>query len=86
MVSSKHVPIACLQAALGSWQLLTGVTWWQVVLCADLEVGRPARVWLFDDAIVVLRRPGKWPRVCKQPVTGSSCHGHKAGLKVCARA
>ena len=32
--------------------------WYPVSFCADLEVGRPAQVWLFDEPIVILRRPG----------------------------
>ena len=33
--------------------------WYPVHFTADLPEGQPERVWLFDEAIVVLRRPGR---------------------------
>ncbi|EIE25663.1 ISP domain-containing protein [Coccomyxa subellipsoidea C-169] len=35
--------------------------WYPVHYAADLPEGDPQRVWLFDEAIVVARRPGKGP-------------------------
>ncbi|BDA43850.1 Protein TIC 55, chloroplastic [Coccomyxa sp. Obi] len=35
--------------------------WYPVHYAADLPEGEPQRVWLFDEAIVVARRPGKGP-------------------------
>jgi len=32
--------------------------WYPVHYAADLKQGEPQRVWLFDEAIVVARRPG----------------------------
>lgn len=32
--------------------------WYPVHYAADLPEGQPQRVWLFDEAIVVARRPG----------------------------
>ena len=32
--------------------------WYPVHYAADLPEGEPQRVWLFDEAIVVARRPG----------------------------
>ena len=46
--------------------------WYPAALCADLEVGRPARVWLFDEPIVVLRRPG----TCLGCVSCAHTHTH----------
>ena len=38
--------------------------WYPVAVCDDLEAGRPARVWLFDDPIAVVRRQGTAPPPC----------------------
>ena len=33
--------------------------WYPVSFARDLPEGQPQRVWLFDEAIMVLRRPGR---------------------------